>query len=129
MEEYAPRCENVGINDEKNVICKLGISSCLGCPDYLTTKKEPVVESPAAMAGSTALQVSINQKCRIKVLIRGVDAYNKYYADLGMEPFKELRPNDIYEAQLLGIMEIFGEACRMGPEPPFETNIEILPLQ
>ena len=46
MENYAPRCEHVGIDNDKNVICKRGISSCLGCPDYLTTQKEPVADVP-----------------------------------------------------------------------------------
>ena len=46
MENYAPRCKHVGTDNENNIICKRGISSCLGCPDYLTTQKAPVAESP-----------------------------------------------------------------------------------
>ena len=92
----------------------------------LMAEKEPSAQSPAAMAGSTTLAVNLNQKCRIKLMDRGIDVYNKYYADLGMEPPKELRSGDIYEDQLWEIMNIFGAACYMGPTAPFETTIEIL---
>jgi hypothetical protein len=91
----------------------------------LIAKKAPGSKVPCG-DGLDGLRVNLNQTCRIKVLIRGVDAYNKYFADLGMKPFKDLRPNDTYEGPLHEIMNIFGEACYMGPEPPFETEIEIL---
>jgi hypothetical protein len=60
------------------------------------------------------------------LLKRGVAVYNKHHTDLSLKPPKNLKCGDVYEDQLWAIMHIFGDACFMGPVPPFETEIELI---
>jgi hypothetical protein len=71
------------------------------------------------------MKININQSCSVILQKRGVEAYNKYYRKLGLEPAEKYEVGDVAVMLLWEIMRIFGSACYMGPEPPFDTNIEI----
>lgn len=42
------------------------------------------------------MEVNINQQCTVKLLKRGVEAIEKHYADLAMEPPKKYEVGDEY---------------------------------
>ena len=71
------------------------------------------------------MEININDKVTIKLLGRGVEAYNKYYSKLNVEPPKKVTVGSELTIQLWEVMNIFGEYTYMGPEPPFETEIKI----
>ena len=72
------------------------------------------------------MKVNINQSCSITLQKRGVEAYNKYYIDLGLEgEVGRYKVGDVVVMLLWEVMNVFGSACYIGLEPPFDTNIEI----
>ncbi len=80
------------------------------------------------------MKVNINQDVKLKLLPRGVGAFNKYYTDLGLDPkpYWEMAHRNTgsiskkyIQIPLWEAFNIFGPVCYMGPQPPFETNIEI----
>lgn len=101
------------------------VPPCFVDHKHLTGNLDTVAESPA-VSGFTTLTVNLNQKCRIRLFERGIKAYEKYYADLRLEPPTKLKVGDIYEEELWEIMLIFGSYCYMGPKAPFETTFLIL---
>lgn len=74
-------------------------------------------------------KININSECVIILKKRGVDAINNYYKRLEIEPPEEYKVGDKIKKPMWEIMNIFGEYTFMGPETPFETNIEILELK
>ena len=74
------------------------------------------------------MEVNINQQCTVKLLPRGVEAIEKHYANLDMEPPKKFKVGDEYRAPLWEIMNVFGAFTYMGPQPPFETVVVLKAL-
>ena len=71
------------------------------------------------------MKININCKCTVTLREKGVEAINKWYADVDMKPRKEYKAGDIYVGQLWSIMEIFGPFISIGFNPPFETEIDL----
>ena len=69
------------------------------------------------------MNINMNQECTVVLLDRGVEAINKYYKRLGLEPPKEYKKGDEYTEPLWEIMSVFGRYTYMGPQPPFETTM------
>jgi len=74
------------------------------------------------------MDINTNQECTVTLLERGVEAIQKHYERLGLEPPKEYEVGDKYTAPLWDIMNVFGEYTYMGPKPPFETTVTLKPL-
>ena len=71
------------------------------------------------------MKVNVNQKCSVILRKRGVEAYYDYYKRLGLSPPKNYQIGDTFSGQLWEVMHLFGSKSYMGPEPPFDTEIEI----
>jgi len=54
---------------------------------------------------------------------RGIEALDEYYKRISLVHFYKI--GDIYKAPLWEVMYMFGNKSYMGPEPPFDTEIEI----
>ncbi len=86
---------------------------------------------------SEPVKINVNWKCRIKVRPRGLYQWNLFHTDLyfdhpdmaKMVEKRRLKPDDdgFVELQLWEVMNKLGPACYMGPEPPFDTEIEVIP--
>jgi len=74
------------------------------------------------------MEININQECTVVLFERGVEAINKYYSRLQLEPPKQYKVGDEYTAPLWDVMNVFGEYTFMGPKPPFETVIKLKAL-
>ena len=74
------------------------------------------------------MDINLNQRCTVVLAKRGVEALQKYYKDLHLEPPKDYKAGDEYASELWQIMHIFGDCVRMGPPPPFETTIQVEPF-
>ncbi len=75
---------------------------------------------------ATVVSVNINTQVRIKLLPRGIEQHRRHFYALGLDPATYRTPPDAdgYERySLWEIMHVFGPACYMGPEPPFETTM------
>ena len=77
------------------------------------------------------MKINVNQRTKIKLMPRGVKAFNRHYEKLGLDPkpYWEMAGKNTEEGwielPLWDVIHIFGAACYMGPDAPFETEIEI----
>lgn len=72
------------------------------------------------------MKVNINQICKVVLRQRGIDALTEYY--LPREGCRYCKIGDVFERPLWEIMNIFGNMTYMGPEPPFDPEIELKDL-
>ena len=75
------------------------------------------------------MKINLNCRVRIKVTPLGKEIYERSFKREGVIPewVKLKIDSDGYTEMLLWeVMYYFGEYCRMGFDPPIETEIEIL---
>lgn len=71
------------------------------------------------------MKVNLNTKTTIVLRKRGVEIYNAYHRNLGVDPLKVVSVGDRYTGELWDIMNIFGSSCYMGSDLPFNIDLEI----
>lgn len=72
------------------------------------------------------LDFNINSYVWVRLLPRGHAARRAHYQRLGLDvPPVEEDSEGWSRWQLWDLMQEIGSACRMGPEPPFETTIRL----
>lgn len=77
--------------------------------------------------------ININARVRVKLLPRGVEALQRHEDEIPPDLRTRLKieinrwaPGATWEGEMWEMAYIFGSYCMMGPQPPFETEIEIL---
>lgn len=75
-------------------------------------------------------EFNINDYVEVRLMRRGREARRAYYQRLGLDMPELKEDSDGWSRwQLWQLMEEIGSACHMGPEPPFETTIRLLPSE
>jgi len=69
------------------------------------------------------MKINVNQNCKVVLRQRGADVLSEYYSNMGKAHY--YKAGDIFESPLWKIMFLFGKSSYMGPEPPFDTEVEL----
>ena len=68
---------------------------------------------------------NLNDRCRVMLTSRGVDAIAKYYAECNAGPPAEYVGGQVFEGTLWEVMAMFGGCMYNGCDLPFQTTIEL----